>query len=103
MHDEERVGAVVRELFEETGRALTADDLTMSRGEDVYVPLPDSKMQHVYEYDASALTPYGTNQLRKPLKVEQDVTAQSTVQPDSSYVVPTSITLAGLNVTRFVT
>jgi 8-oxo-dGTP pyrophosphatase MutT (NUDIX family) len=40
--------ANVRECFEEAGLALTVEYLTMLRGEDVRVPLPDNKTQCAY-------------------------------------------------------
>jgi hypothetical protein len=42
-----------------------------------------------------------TSNLRTPTKVEQVVTAQSTVHLDGSYVVPTTVDIDGLSLTPF--
>jgi hypothetical protein len=40
---DEHVNAPVRELFEENSLPVTTDDLTMKRGEAVFIPLFTSK------------------------------------------------------------
>jgi 8-oxo-dGTP pyrophosphatase MutT (NUDIX family) len=96
--NEEHVDAVVRELHEETGLVLTPDDLTLLSGEPVIVTLPQGR-QLVYVYSASIPFLFATNSLRTPAQVEQAVLAQSTVNPDGTYVVPDTINIDGLTLT----
>jgi ADP-ribose pyrophosphatase YjhB (NUDIX family) len=96
--NEEHVDAAVRELFEETGLILTPDDLTLLSGTSLRVALPVGQ-QLVYVYSASAHVPYVTTHLRTPIQLEHVVTAQSTINPDGSYVVPETIDIGGLNLT----
>jgi hypothetical protein len=42
---------------------------------------------------------FATSHLRTPAQVEQALTAQSTINPDGTYVVPESINIDGLNLT----
>jgi ADP-ribose pyrophosphatase YjhB (NUDIX family) len=96
--NEEPVDAAVRELHEETGLTLTLDDLTLLSDALVRVALP--KGQHnVYVYSASVPVSFATSHLRTLAQLEQAVTAQSTIYPDGSYVVPEMIDIGGLNLT----
>jgi hypothetical protein len=97
--NEAPVDAAVRELFEETGLTVTADDLTLLRGDLGRVPLPVGQYQLVHVFSASVHVPYVTSNKRTQAKVEQGVTAQSTVHPDSSYVVSTTVDFGGLTFT----
>jgi ADP-ribose pyrophosphatase YjhB (NUDIX family) len=92
------VDAVVRELHEETGLILTSEDLTLLSGAPVRVALHES-LQLVYVYSASIPVVFATSHLRTLAQVEQVVTAQSTINPDGTYVVPESINIDGLNLT----
>jgi ADP-ribose pyrophosphatase YjhB (NUDIX family) len=96
--NEEPVDVAVRELHEETGLILTPDDLTLLSDAHVRVALPVGH-QLVYAYSASILVPYVTTQLRTHAQLKQAVTAQSTINPDGSYVVPETINIGGLNLT----
>jgi 8-oxo-dGTP pyrophosphatase MutT (NUDIX family) len=96
--NEEHVDAAVRELHEETGLTLTPDDLTLLSDALVRVALPAGQ-QLVYVYSAFVLVPYVTSHLRTPAQLEQAVTAQSTINPDGSYVVPETLDIGGLNLT----
>jgi 8-oxo-dGTP pyrophosphatase MutT (NUDIX family) len=96
--NEEHVDAAIRELREETGLTLTPDDFTLLSDAQVRVALLDG--QHVvYIYAAFVPVPYVTNHLRTPTQLEQAVTAQSTINPDGSYVVPETLDVGGLNLT----
>jgi ADP-ribose pyrophosphatase YjhB (NUDIX family) len=96
--NEEPIDDVVRELHEETGLTLTPDDLTLLSDAYVRVALPVG--QHlVYVYSASVPLPFVTTLLRTPTQLEQAVTAQSTINPDGSYVVPEAFDIGGLNLT----
>jgi 8-oxo-dGTP pyrophosphatase MutT (NUDIX family) len=96
--NEEHVDAAVRELHEETGLILTPDDLTLLSDALVRVALLEG-LQLVYVYSASVPVLFATSHLRTPAQVEQVVTAQSTINPDGTYVVPESINIDGLNLT----
>jgi hypothetical protein len=77
---------------------LTPDDLTFLSDAPVRVALPVG--QHiVYVYTASVPVPYVTTHLRTHAQLEQAVTAQSTINPDGSYVVPERINVGDLNLT----
>jgi 8-oxo-dGTP pyrophosphatase MutT (NUDIX family) len=96
--NEEHVDAAVREIREETGLPLTPDDLTLLSDAPVRVALPDG--QHlVYIYSAYVPVPYFTNHLRTPAQLEQAVTAQSTINPDGTDVVPETLDIGGLKLT----
>jgi ADP-ribose pyrophosphatase YjhB (NUDIX family) len=96
--NEEHVDAAVRELRDETGLILTADDLMLLSDAHVRVALPAG--QHlVYVYSAFVPVPYVTSHLRTLAQLEQVVTAQSTINPDGSYVVPETLDIGGLNLT----
>jgi hypothetical protein len=72
---------------EETGLTLIPDDLTLLSDALVRVALPEG--QHlVYVYSASVPVPFVTSHLRTLAQLEQAATAQSTINPDGSYVVP---------------
>jgi ADP-ribose pyrophosphatase YjhB (NUDIX family) len=95
---EKPVDAAVRELHEETGLILTPDDLTLLSDAHCRVALPIG--QHlVYIYWAYVLVPYVTTHLRTHAQLEQAVTAQSTINPGGSYVVPEALNIGGLNLT----
>jgi ADP-ribose pyrophosphatase YjhB (NUDIX family) len=96
--NEELVDAVVRELHEETGLALTPDDLTLLSDAPFRVALPEGQ-QMVYIYSAYVLVPFVTSHLRTPAQLEQVVTTQSTINPDGSDVVPETLDIGGLNLT----
>jgi ADP-ribose pyrophosphatase YjhB (NUDIX family) len=96
--NEELVDAAVRELYEEICLILTPDDLTLLSDAHVRVALPVGQ-QLVYVYSASFPVPYVTTHLRTPAQLEQDVTVQSTINPDGYYVVPETIDIGGLNLT----
>jgi 8-oxo-dGTP pyrophosphatase MutT (NUDIX family) len=96
--NEEHVDAGVRELHEETGLILTPDDLTLLSDAHVLVALPNGQ-QLVYVYSAYVHVPYVTTHLRTHAQLEQIVTAQSTINPDGSYVVPETIDVGGVNLT----
>jgi ADP-ribose pyrophosphatase YjhB (NUDIX family) len=96
--NEEHVDAAVHELYEETGLILTPDDLTLLSDAHVRVALLVGQ-QLVHIYSASVLVPYVTTHLRTPAKLEQAVTAQSTINLDGSYVVREPIDIGGLNLT----
>jgi ADP-ribose pyrophosphatase YjhB (NUDIX family) len=96
--NEEHVDAVVRELHEETGLVLTPEDLTLLSGEPVIITLPQGR-QLVYVYSASFPVLFATNNIRTLAQVEHAVLAQSTVNPDDTYVVPETINIDGLTLT----
>jgi hypothetical protein len=50
-------------------------------------------------YSAYVPVLFATSHVRTPAQVEQDVTAQSTINPDGTYVVPEMLTIDGLNLT----
>jgi ADP-ribose pyrophosphatase YjhB (NUDIX family) len=96
--NEEHVDAAVRELHEETCFILTPDYLTLLSDGPTRVALRVG--QHlVYVYSVSVPIPYVTTHLRTLAQLEQAVTAQSTFNPDGSYVVPETIDVGGLNLT----
>jgi ADP-ribose pyrophosphatase YjhB (NUDIX family) len=99
--NEELVDAAVRELFEETSLTLIVDDFTLLSGNHVQVPFHDRKFQLVYVFLAMLCPVYGTRNLRTPAKVEQAVTAQSTIHSDGFCVIPTMIDIDGLSLTPF--
>jgi hypothetical protein len=86
-------------LHEETGLILTSDDLTLLSDALVRVALPVG--QHlVYVYSAFVHVPYVATHMRTLAQLERAVTAQSTINPDGSYVVPETIDVGGgLNLT----
>jgi ADP-ribose pyrophosphatase YjhB (NUDIX family) len=94
--NEELVDAAARELHEETCLTLTPDNLTLLSDAHVRVALPEGH-QNVYVYSASVPVSFATSHLRTPAHLEQAVTAQSTINPDGSYVVPETIDIGGLN------
>jgi ADP-ribose pyrophosphatase YjhB (NUDIX family) len=96
--NEEHVDAAVRELHEETGLVLTPDDLTLLSDAPVRVALPQGQ-QLVYIYSASVPVSFVASHLRTLAQLEQAVTAQSTINPDGSYVVPETLNIDGLNLT----
>jgi 8-oxo-dGTP pyrophosphatase MutT (NUDIX family) len=96
--NEEPVDAAVRELREETSLTLTPDDLTLLSDASVQVALPDGQ-QLVYIYSAYVPVPYVKSHLRTPAQLEQAVTAQSTINPEGTYVVPETLDIGGLNLT----
>jgi ADP-ribose pyrophosphatase YjhB (NUDIX family) len=96
--NEEPLDAAVRELHEETGLIPTPDDLTLFSDAHVRVALPDGQ-QLVYVYSAYVHVPYVTTHMRTLAQLEQDVTAQSTINPDGSYVVPETLDIGGVNLT----
>jgi 8-oxo-dGTP pyrophosphatase MutT (NUDIX family) len=96
--NEEPIDAAVRELHEETGLTLTPDDLTLLSDAHVRVALPEGQ-QLLYVYSASIHVPFVTSHLRTPAQLEQADTAQSTINPDGSYVVPEALDIRGLNIT----
>jgi 8-oxo-dGTP pyrophosphatase MutT (NUDIX family) len=96
--NEEHVDAVVHELHEETGLTLTPDDLILLSDAPVRVVLLGGQ-QLAYVYSAYVPVPFVTSHLRTPAHLEQAVTAQSTINPDGSYVVPETLDTGGLNLT----
>jgi ADP-ribose pyrophosphatase YjhB (NUDIX family) len=96
--NEEHVDAPVRELHEETGLTLTPDDLTLLSDAHVRVALPEGQ-QLVYVSSAFVPVPFVTSHLRTPAQLEQALTAQSTINPDGSFVVPETLDIGGLNLT----
>jgi ADP-ribose pyrophosphatase YjhB (NUDIX family) len=96
--NEALVDVAVRELHEETGLTLTPDDLTLLSDAHVRVALREGQ-QLVYVYSASVPVLFVTSHLRTPAHLEQVVTAQSTINPDGSYVVPETLDIGGLNLT----
>jgi 8-oxo-dGTP pyrophosphatase MutT (NUDIX family) len=94
--NEEPADAAVRELHEETALTLTPDDLTLLSDAPLRVALPEGR-QLVYVYSASLPVMFAMSHLRTPAQVEQAVPAQSTINPNSTYVVPESINIDGLN------
>jgi ADP-ribose pyrophosphatase YjhB (NUDIX family) len=96
--NEEPVDADVRELHEETGLTLTPEDLTMLSDAPVRVALPEGR-HLVYVYSASVPVLFATSHLRTHAHVEHVVTAQSTINPDGTYVVLETINIDGLNLT----
>jgi ADP-ribose pyrophosphatase YjhB (NUDIX family) len=96
--NEEPIDVAVRELHEETRLILTPDNLTLLSDALVRVALPVGQ-QHVYVYSASVHVRYVTTHLRTRAQLEQAMTAQSTMNPDGSYVVPETIDIDGLNLT----
>jgi nitrogen fixation protein FixH len=77
---------------------LTPDDLTLLSDAPVRVALHVGQ-QLAYVYTASVPVPYVTTHLRTPAQLEQAFTAQLTISPDGSYVVPETIDVGGLNLT----
>jgi hypothetical protein len=63
----------------------------------VRVALPEGQRQLVYVFSASVPVPYVTANLRTHAKLEQDATAQSTINSDGSYVVPATIDINGVS------
>jgi ADP-ribose pyrophosphatase YjhB (NUDIX family) len=96
--NEEPVDAAVRELREETGLTLTPDDLTLLSDAPVRVALPEGQL-FVYVYSAYVHVLFATSHLRTPAQIERVVTAQSTINPDGSYVVPETLDIGGLTLT----
>jgi ADP-ribose pyrophosphatase YjhB (NUDIX family) len=96
--NEEPDDDAVRELYEENGLILTPDDLTLLSDALVRVALPEGQ-QLVYVYSAYVPIPFVTSHLRTPAQLEHVVTAQSTINPDGSYVVPETLNVGGLNLT----
>jgi 8-oxo-dGTP pyrophosphatase MutT (NUDIX family) len=99
LSNEEHIDASVRELFEEVGLILTVDDLTMLSNNNVRVPLRASKHHLVYVVAAYLIVPYITANLRTKVEVSQVVTTQSTINPDGTYVVPSTIEIDGVKLT----
>jgi hypothetical protein len=64
----------------------------------VRVAIPEGQ-QLIYVYSAYVPVPFVTSHLRTPAQLEQAVTAQSTIYPDGSYVVPETLDIGGLNLT----
>jgi hypothetical protein len=48
-------------------------------------------------YSAYVPVPFVTSHLRTPAQLEEAVTAESTINPDGSYVVPETLDIGGLN------
>jgi 8-oxo-dGTP pyrophosphatase MutT (NUDIX family) len=97
--NEEHVDAVVHELHEETGLVLTLDDFTVLSDALVRVALPKGQRQLVYVFSASLHVRFVTAYLRTHAQLEHVVIAQSTINPDGSYVVPATIDIDGLSLT----
>jgi hypothetical protein len=55
-------------MFEDTGLAMTVDDLSMLSGKVVTVPLPNNETQLTYVYVAYAHVPYVTANPRTRLR-----------------------------------
>jgi ADP-ribose pyrophosphatase YjhB (NUDIX family) len=68
--NEDHVGAAIRQLFEETGLALTVDDVTMLSNKHVRMLLPCGKRELVYVLSAYVLVPYVTTNFRTLAKVD---------------------------------
>jgi ADP-ribose pyrophosphatase YjhB (NUDIX family) len=96
--NEEPDDVAVRELHEKTGLTLTPDDLTLLSDALVRVALLEGQLL-VYVYSAFVPVPVATSNLRAPAPLEHAVTAQSTINPDGSYVVPETLDIGGLNLT----
>jgi ADP-ribose pyrophosphatase YjhB (NUDIX family) len=96
--NEEHVDAAVPELHEETSLILTPDDLTLLSDAPARVTVFVGQ-QLVYVYTASVPVPYVTTHVRTHAQVEQAIIAQSTINPDGSYVVPETINVGGLTLT----
>jgi ADP-ribose pyrophosphatase YjhB (NUDIX family) len=96
--NEEPVDAAVGELHEEAGLILTPDDLMLLSDAHVRVAFPAGQPL-AYIYSAYVHVPYVTTHLRTPAQLEQAFTAQSTIDPDGSYVVPETLDTGGLNLT----
>jgi ADP-ribose pyrophosphatase YjhB (NUDIX family) len=97
--NEEPVDDVVRELLEEDGLTLSLDDLTLLSDAPVHVALHEGQRHLVSVFSASFPIPCVTANLRTHAKLEHVVTAQSTINLDGSYVVPTTIDIDGLSLT----
>jgi hypothetical protein len=78
---------------------LAADDLAQLSDAPVRVTLHEGQRQLVYVFSASIPVPYVTSRLRTPSELEHVVTAQSTINPDGSYIVPQTIDIDGLYLT----
>jgi hypothetical protein len=61
--------------------------------------LTEGQRQLVYVFSAYVPIPYVIANLRTRANLEHAVTAQSTINPDGSYVVPTTIDIDGLSLT----
>jgi ADP-ribose pyrophosphatase YjhB (NUDIX family) len=94
--NEEHADDGVRELHEEMGLMRTLDDLTLFSDAPVRVAIPGGQ-QHVYVFSAYVQVPYVMTHLRTPGRLEQDVTVQSTINLDGSYIVPETIDIDGLS------
>jgi ADP-ribose pyrophosphatase YjhB (NUDIX family) len=88
---------VVRELHEETSLVLTHDDLNMLSDAPDRVALPEGQHKRFYVFSAYAAVPYVTTHLRTRAQLDHVGTAQSTINADGSYVVPTTIDIDGLS------
>jgi ADP-ribose pyrophosphatase YjhB (NUDIX family) len=99
LSNEEHVDAVIRELLEETGLTLKHYDITLLSDAPVRVALHQGQRKLVYIFTASVPIPYETANLRTLAKLEHLVTAQSSINPDGSYVVLTTIDIDGLSLT----
>jgi ADP-ribose pyrophosphatase YjhB (NUDIX family) len=96
--NEAYVDSAVRELHAETGLILTPDDLTVLSDAPVCVAIHEGH-QLVYVYSDFVPVPNVTTHVRIPAQLEQVVTAQSTINPDGSYVVPWTIDIDSFTLT----
>jgi 8-oxo-dGTP pyrophosphatase MutT (NUDIX family) len=94
---EEHVDVAVLELLEETGLTLTSDDLTLLNNNLVRLSLHEGKHQLVYVFSASFPVPFVAFNIRTHAKLVQDVTTQSTIKHDGTYIVPATIDIDGLS------
>jgi 8-oxo-dGTP pyrophosphatase MutT (NUDIX family) len=88
----------VRELLQETRLTWSLDYLTLLRDAPVRVALHEGQRHFVYIFSASFPIPCVTANIRTA-ELEQFVFAQSTIDPDGSYVVPTTIDIDGFSLT----
>jgi hypothetical protein len=98
--NEKHVDGDILELHEETGLMLTHDDLTLLSKSPVRVSLLEAKYQLVYVFSVYVSVPFISTNIRTLAKLIQVVTTQSTINPDGTYVVPTTVDIDGISLTR---
>jgi hypothetical protein len=78
---------------------LSHDDLTLLSDAPVRVALLETQRQLLCVFSIYVPIPCVTDDLGTTAKLEHVVTSQSTISPDGSYVIPTTIDIDGLYLT----